>query len=111
MDVTRYITWFLFCLFVIPQVYVFPGPLGGLGAPAAIFALGAFAWWFLATLYPGSGLHRGPQPIRIAMFVFIASITASLAIANRGEFPADQVRLGDRGLLLAFALAGIALLI
>lgn len=111
IDVTTYVTWFVVCLIAIPEVYVVRGPLGGLGAPAIIVAFGGLAWWIFATLYPGSGLHRGLQPIRWALFALVASILVSLAMANRGSIPGDQARLADRGVLLILAMAGIALLI
>ena len=85
--------------------------LGGLGTPALIVAWGAAVWWLMATLYPESGLRRGRQPIRIALFALIASALVPLGLANRTALVAADSRAADRGLLYLIATAGIALLI
>ena len=111
IDVTAYVTLFIACLFSIPQIYVIRQAFGGLGAPAIFVGWGALLWWGYATIYPDSGIHRCRQPIRIALFAFLGTLVMSLALANLGEFPADQARLADRGILYIIAIMGISLLI
>src|SRR4051812_23712306 len=89
-DVTAFVTLFIVCVFAIPQNYVLKQAFGGLGAPAIFVAWGALAWWFFATVYPSSGLNRGLQPIRLAIFAFLASLLLSFGFANLGGFPSEQ---------------------
>ena len=111
IDVVMFVTLFLVLLFAIPANYVVRQGFGGLGAPAVLVAFGAAAWWLLGTLYPKSGLHRGTQPMRVALFALLASVLVTFGLAYRGALVPADARAADRGLLFMAAMAGLALLI
>ena len=96
-------------LFLVPSYLVFR-PLGSVGTPAGILALGALWLWVVGRIVPRSGLATGRQPVRVVMLLFALSTLASYAAAfDRAMFPVEA-RGADRALIMVAGGAGVALL-
>lgn len=95
--------------FAIPSPFVFT-PLGGSASPAAMVALFCFWLWCMGRLAPTLGLATGRQPIRTAMWVFTATIVASVAVAFARVLPPSEAKAPFRALTAAAAALGLALL-
>ncbi len=96
-------------LLLLPGRLVFP-PLGAEGRPATIIGIALFAWWCLMKLVPRLA-PRGRQPLRIALWIFLATLMLSwLAGLDRGPLPIETSAM-DRTMLARLAVIGLALVI
>ena len=107
-DSTAYLKVFLVLLFVLPSGLVF-GPLGAAGAPASVLAMVMFFWWFNARLAPGLGVHRGPQPMRYAMYGFQVVVGLSYVAGMSRAITPEEISSSDRAILGLVAWSGILL--
>ncbi len=99
----------LVLLFFLPARLVYV-PLGAEGRPATILGLLLFLWWCLTKLVPRLA-PRGRQPLRIALWAFIAALLlAWLAGLDRGPLPVE-IRAMDRTMLARISFIGFALVI
>lgn len=108
-DAVPLLSFLLGLFFFLPPRLVVAG-LGGSGRPAIIFAALLFGWWLLTRFDPTLATH-GPQPMRVAVGVFLAAMFAAYALGyGRGLDPAEASG-SDRTMLTYLALAGIALVV
>jgi hypothetical protein len=96
-------------LVLIPPTYIVE-PLGGVGTPATVVALGALMLWVIGLLAPGTYLCRTVVPVRVVIGVFVATTFMSYAMAHVRYVPAVELLASDRALLQLFAWGGVALL-
>src|SRR6476660_5482984 len=110
LDAVSVLTLLLILLFAVPSRLIF-GPLGASGTPAYVLGMLGLLWWAAMALTPHLTIVHGPQPVRIAMLVFAASVVASYVSAMSRALPSDELRGADRGLLTLCAWLGIVLLV
>ena len=109
-DAVTVIAVYLSLLLAIPSNRTVAA-LGGAGAPAALFALVALLWWcWYHVQRPTPSLARDSQPVRIAMFIFVAAALASYAAGASRALPPAEINALNLGLLRVAAFAGILLL-
>jgi O-antigen ligase len=99
-------TAYLVLLLLIPSNLVF-APMGGVGTPANIVALGILLWyvvsWIVGRVVP-SGAGR---PVRISMFIFALAVLASFVAAMTRSITELEILSADRGLILIVAFAAL----
>ena len=99
-------TAYLVLLLLIPSNLVF-APMGGVGTPANIIALGILLWfvisWIVGRIVP-SGAGR---PVRISMFIFCLAVVASFVAAMTRSITELESLSADRGLILIVAFAAL----
>jgi O-antigen ligase len=99
-------TAYLVLLLLIPSNLVF-APMGGVGTPANIVALGILLWyvvsWIVGRIVP-SGAGR---PVRISMFIFALAVLASFVAAMTRSITELEILSADRGLILIVAFAAL----
>jgi hypothetical protein len=108
VDPVTLLTIYLVLLVGIPSRLVF-SPLGGLGAPATVFAVLMFGWYLLAWFHPRSVLDRGRQPMRLAGVLWLCAILASYISANHHPLTTLAMNGADRGVIIACGWLGIML--
>jgi hypothetical protein len=110
LDVTAYLTIWLVLLFGISAQQVLPG-VGALGSPAMLIALTAPLLWVAGAVLPHSGLSRDPHPLRLALFVYLAYMIASFAVATSRSLTELESSGAVRALITETAMVGVALLV
>lgn len=108
-DAVALLIVYLALLFVLPSAMVL-GPLGAVGSPSILVGLGIAAVWLTAKVVPDSGLDRGPQPVRTALFVYAAVMMASYANGQLRPLTELEQSTSTRMLMWLACLLGIALL-
>jgi polysaccharide biosynthesis protein PslJ len=108
-DSVSVLTLYVFLLLAIPSALVF-APLGAAGGPATILAVALMGWYLALRLHPKSGLDKSYQPIRVAGVIFMCSILASYASANRHLLTTMARNGADRGIVSAVGWLAILLL-
>ena len=108
--VTTYLTIWLLLLYAISARQVL-GPLGAIGQPSLLVALGAAFLWIAGWTIPGSGLSRDRHPLRPAVLIYLWYSGASFAIAMSRPLTELEASGATRALVTAVAMAGIALLV
>lgn len=106
-DATGYLTAWLVLLFVIPANQVV-GPLGAIGTPALILAGGALVLWLAGRAMP-SAPSIGIQPLRIAVFVYVWYVLATVAFANTRPLAPLEQSSSSREVITVLFMAGISL--
>ncbi len=105
-------TLLIFCaavLLLVPSRLILAA-LGGAGTPAALLALLGGWLWFMAAFLPQLGSVRGVQPVRYAIFFYLATVVTSyIAAATRGV-DVIEARAADRGIFIVLSAASLALL-
>lgn len=109
-DPVALLTVFLVLLFALPSVLVF-APLGAVGSPALLAGLGLAAVWLTTKAVPDSGLDRSPQPMRVALFLYAATMLLSYALGHLRPLTALEESGSARSVLLLISLLGVALLV
>ncbi len=99
---------FIVVLLIIPSPLVVE-PLGGVGAPSVMLALGCLGWWACSRFMPG-GMAWGFNPVRWAVFGFLIAMFAGFAAGAVHPLQGIQVASSDRTLLILLGFGGIALL-
>ncbi len=84
--------------------------LGANATPAMLVGALLLLWWTCARLWPGSGIARGRQPVRIGLGVVALSVIAAYTGGVLGHVQGIQERGADRGILYFCGLAGACLL-
>lgn len=108
MNTVRLGRIFMFVLFVCPSPYVFVA-LGGSASPAMLIGLVMFGWWVLTRITRSLSASHSRQPLRIAVYLFTASILASTAAAFARILPAGETQAPFRGLAILCSFAGVCL--
>ncbi|MFG1705606.1 O-antigen ligase family protein [Nonomuraea sp. M3C6] len=101
------------CLFVVTLMLI-PARMIIRGLPLAlsvanVLALIAALMWLCAQLTRTLGAAKGRNPVRTALFLYVASAAASYGYGTYGYLPADEVNLADHAIVLVLANAGLAL--
>jgi O-antigen ligase len=94
---------------LIPPTYII-GPLGAVGTPATVLALGALVLWGIAVVTPGDYLCRTVVPVRVVTGLLIGTMFVSYALAHMHYMPAVELLASDRAMLQALSWVGIGLL-
>lgn len=94
-------------LTVLPANLVI-GPLGWVGAPARLLALGLLVLWVLNVVAPGATVRPCP-PVRIALGVFWAAILVSYVLLHFHPVPYAELRRSDNMLVAMAAFSGLVL--
>ena len=93
-------------LLLIPSNLVF-APMGGVGTPANIIALGILLWyvisWIVGRIIP-SGAGR---PVRVSMFIFALAVLASFVAGMTRSITELESLSADRGLILIVVFAAL----
>jgi O-antigen ligase len=79
--------------------------------PANVISLVAGLGWLLAQFTTTLGMAKGRNPVRIALFCYVAAMLATYGHATAGYLPADELNLADHALVLIVAMVGLALLV
>jgi polysaccharide biosynthesis protein PslJ len=108
-DVVSALTVYLVLVLGIPSNLVFE-PLGAAGTPASVFRLLLFVWWCSGWVLPKSGLAKGYQPMRIAAWIFGASVLSAFAVAGLRPLSSIEGPSADRALLYYVGLLGLLLI-
>jgi O-antigen ligase len=99
-------TTYLVLLLLIPSNLVF-APMGGVGTPANIVALGILLWyvisWIVGRIIP-SGAGR---PVRVSMFIFALAVLASFVAGMTRSITELESLSADRGLILIVVFAAL----
>ncbi len=99
-------TTYLVVLLLIPSNLVF-APMGGVGTPANIIALGILLWyvisWIVGRIMP-SGACR---PVRVSMFIFALAVLASFVAGMTRSITELESLSADRGLILIVVFAAL----
>ena len=99
-------TTYLVLLLLIPSNLVF-APMGGVGTPANIIALGILLWyvisWIVGRIKP-SGAGR---PVRVSMFIFALAVLASFVAGMTRSITELESLSADRGLILIVVFAAL----
>jgi hypothetical protein len=109
-DVTSLVTMWLVLLYGISAGQVVPG-FGAIGSPALLAALGMFLLWLSGFLLPESGLSRDRHPLRPALFVYLALVILSFAVAMSRSLTELETTGAYRALLTGIAMVGLALVV
>jgi len=109
-DVTTVASIYVVLMIMVPS-YLTIRDLGAAGSPTTIVGMSALAWWIVSRLVPGQPIATGRQPIRMAVYIFSASIILSFGSAFSRAIPAIEISGANRGMLEVVGLAGIALLV
>lgn len=108
LDAASMITFFLFTC-AIPSYLVITA-VGSVGRPSLLVCMAMFAWWLAHQLQrPFGSLHRGAQPVRLALALLAVVVVSSYISAMFRGLPAAEVSPADNGLLRMLAWCGIFL--
>lgn len=108
-DPVALLTVFLVLVFVLPSTLVF-APMGAVGSPALLAGLGLAGLWLTAKVTPDSGLDRGVQPMRVAVFVYAGIMLLSYAVGQLRPLTELEQSGSTRQVILLVSLLGIGLL-
>lgn len=108
-DAIGWLTIYVALLFFIPSRLVL-GPLGSAGAPSMLFGLGSMALWLFAYLGAARRVVHEPQPIRIALGIFLACVGISYTLAMTHPISSDEISPADVALLALLSWSGTLLL-
>lgn len=108
-DSVGLLTVYLILLIGLPSSLIF-APLGAAGTPANMLALGLMAWYLVMRIHPNFQLASGRQPVRVMGAIFICSILASYASANRHTLSTLAQNGAERGILSAVGWLAVLLL-
>lgn len=108
-DAVGWLTLYVVLLLFVPSRFVV-GPLGSAGAPSMLFGLGSLLLWALLLLGATRRAPYGPQPIRIALGVFLLCVGISYAVAMAGPMSPDEVSPADVALLALASWSGTLVL-
>jgi O-antigen ligase len=98
---------YIVLLLAIPSVLRLPA-LGGVGYPAALFAMPLGLWWCWSH---ARGLNQGLpiSPVRVALFALLASILCSYGWAMRRAIPPVEASQADIGVLRTLVFVSVVL--
>lgn len=104
------LTVFLMALLLVPAQLVL-APLGGLGTPSVVVALGLGAWWVAGRLPWPSHFDRGQQPMRTAAAVVLCSSLASYAAGMLRPISGFEVAEADRAMIFLVSVAAVVVVV
>ena len=104
-----YLRCFCVILFLVPAYYVLPGA-GAAGSIPTLLGVVAFVWWLLARFVFGNRETAEPNPVRWALFGYLAVVMVSWIVGKGRVLAPLENSQSDRALLITLGFAGIALL-
>lgn len=107
-DAVSWLTIYLIILYAVPSRLVV-GPLGSAGAPSMLLGLVSFALWLLAHIGTARRTRMHPEPIRVALAVFMICVGTSYALAMSRPISSDEVSPADVALLSLLSWSGALL--
>lgn len=98
----------------IVLLYGFPSSLsisflGSFGRPQFLWGLVLLGWWLLARLQPTQSVRSVPQPVRIALGLFLVICLVSFAHALLRGQPVDQISPAASALVRLLSWTGVVL--
>jgi O-antigen ligase len=108
IDAVMVLSLMVVLLTLVPGRLIVPG-MTDIGRPALIIGLLLFAWWFLVRVSRHLVL-TGQQPMRWALFAFMAAAIISFAVAFSRPLTAIESNGADRTMLYFLMISGIALM-
>ncbi len=105
----RILQVFVVILMVVPSDIVLR-PIGGVGYPAALVGMFAFATWVAATVLGVHDPRPVRHPVRAVLCLFWLTTLTSYALMDRGSLTSKQLLAGDRYLMELAVITGVALL-
>jgi O-antigen ligase len=108
-DAVGWLTAYIVLLLFIPSRLIF-GPLGSAGAPSMLLGLGSLLLWTLLFLGAHRRVSATPQPIRIALGIFLFSVGISYALATSRPMSPDESSPAVVALLALMSWSGTLLL-
>ncbi len=109
VDAVSWLSVYVVLLLFIPSRFVV-GPLGSAGAPSMLFGVASLLLWALLIVGATRRARSGPQPIRIALGVFLLCVGISYALAMTGPMSPDEVSPADVALLALASWSGTLVL-
>jgi O-antigen ligase len=109
-DAATLIVLYVAVLAVVPANLV----IGGLPlsiTPATVVGLGIALCWACAHLVRSSGMAKGHNPVRTALFVLVVAQLMAYAHAMYRYTPGDEIRLADQTVVYVLVIVGTALMI
>ncbi len=103
------LTAYVLVLLALPASMVV-APLGTAGAPATVIAIGTFVLWLWFLIQGDRQRNQGPQPVRLAMLVWLVCMFAAYAHAMLQPISSDEISPADSGMLRLLAMCGIVLM-
>ena len=100
---------FVAVVFVIPATLIVPGT-GAAGSPSVVLGLVALGWWFISRFVFVEPGPNTSNPVRLALFAYLWIIVLCWTNGKQRVLTALEATQSDRGLIVLFGFAGIALL-
>lgn len=107
VDAGPFLAVVMLSAYLLPPRLVVSG-LGAAGRPVMILGFVLLMWWLATRAVPGLATY-GRQPVRVTIGVFLVAYLLSYIAGYRRVLDAVESSSADRGLLVTFALIGIAL--
>lgn len=107
-DATTILVFFVVLQFVLPARLIMNGLPLSLSA-ASLVALGLGALWLCTQLTMTLGAAKGHNPVRTMLFAYSCALLASYVSSASVFLPPDERKLGDHGMVTAFALIFVGL--
>lgn len=110
VDGVTALTFFTIALYAIPTSQRLSA-LGQVGEQGTLLGLAALIWWLWYRAQHRRWLPEpGPNWVRIALFLFVVTVSISYISAMLRPIPSDETSPADAGLLRMLAFTGTALL-
>jgi len=103
------LTAYIALLFLVPSRLVV-GPLGAIGAPAALMGLVLLGWWLVAVVTRQRRQVIVVNPVRRAAVLLLAAVLASSVMAMVRPIKASEASANQIGIILMFSWMGVLLL-
>lgn len=101
---------FMICLLtLIPSLVILPNTSADIGRPAMILCVAMFGWWIASRSHSRLAMP-GPQPIRWAVLIYLASLLVSYAVGYERGLTGMEANAADRDLIVIAAFLGAILL-
>lgn len=108
-DATLVLSIFALLTLLVPSRYVL-APIGAVGTPAKVVALGALLWWSVSRFDRNVGAHHGQQPMRPALLFYLWWMLVTLALGWLRALTDVEASSSIRTAITLAALGGVALL-
>jgi O-antigen ligase len=109
IDAVGWLTLYVALLLFIPSRFVV-GPLGSAGAPSMLFGIGSLALWALLFIGRTRPVATSPQPVRIALGIFLLCVGISYVLAMSRPMSPDELSPADVAILALASWSGTLLL-
>lgn len=107
-DAASFLTIYIFLFCAIPSYLTIPA-LGSVGRLSVLWGLVGIVWWAFYKIQLTQSSRGLPNPVKIALLVFLCALGISFAIANLRGLPAGSSTTADSSLLRLASWAGVSL--